>query len=335
MSIKQLAEHLGLSKSTVSRALNGYTDVNPDTRQKVLHAAQEMGYKPNATARRLASGQSRNVGIILPANERIFITPAFSKILAGASTFLSRYDYQLIVTTIAEWQDEQQVYTDLITSGLVDGLLIVRTRMEDERLVMLKQRNFPYVCLGRDIDSDPNNFVDVDNTQAFYQLTKRQIDFGHSRIAFLDAPAELTLSQSRKQGYLKAMHEAGLEVDQRWLLNGELNQGDAMKLTKELMSLAKRPTSILCADDTMALGTIAACEELGYQPGIDVAVAGYGDYDHSCYSKPSITTLKYDTFAAGEEMAKLMINKLEGKKFEIKNWFSAEIVARQSDQLVC
>ncbi len=332
MSIKKLAEYLGLSKSTVSRALNGYTDVNPDTRQKVLQAAQEMGYKPNATARRLASGQSRNVGIVLPANERSFITPAFSRILAGASTFLSRYDYQLIVTTIAEWQDEQQVYDDFITSGLVDGLLIVRTRTDDERLTMLRKHNFPYVCLGRDIDSDPKNFVDVDNTQAFYELTKRQIDFGHTRIAFLDAPAELTLSQSRKQGYLKAMEESGLKVDQRWLLNGELNQGDAMKLTKELMSLAKRPTSILCADDTMALGTIAACEELGYQPGIDVAVAGYGDYDHSRYSKPSITTLKYDTFAAGEEMAKLMINKLEGKRFETKNWFYAQIVARQSDE---
>jgi LacI family transcriptional regulator len=331
MSIKKLAEHLGISKSTVSRALNGYSDVSPDTRNKVLQAAQEIGYKANPTAKRLASGKSRNVGIILPANSRMFISPAFSKVLAGSSEFLAKHDYQLIVTTISEWQDEQQVYLDFITSGLVDGLFIVRTRSNDQRISILQEHQFPYVCLGFDNGFINDSFVDVDNKQAFYELTKRQIELGHSHIAFLDAPIELTLSQARKQGYLKAMHEAHLTIDERWLLNGELNEGDAMKMTKEIMSLAKRPTSILCADDTMALGTIAACEELGYQPGVDVAIAGYGDYEHSRYTNPSITSLKYDTHAVGEEMAKLMLNKLENKKFNIQNWFKAEIIVRQSD----
>lgn len=331
MSIKKLAEHLGLSKSTVSRALNGYSDVNPDTRNKVLCAAQEIGYRANPTAKRLASGKSRNVGIILPANSRMFVSPAFSKVLAGASTFLSKYEYQLIVTTISDWQEEQQVYCDFITSGLVDGLFIVRTRSNDQRISLLQKHQFPYVCHGFASGFTNDSFVDVDNKQAFYELTKRQIEFGHSHIAFLDAPIELTLSQARKQGYLKAMHEAHLTIDERWILNGDLNEGDAMKMTKEIMSLAKRPTSILCADDTMALGTIAACEELGYQPGVDVAIAGYGDYEHSRYTKPSITTLKYDAYAVGGEMAKLMLNKLDNMQFDIQNWYLAEIVARQSD----
>lgn len=331
MSIKKLAEHLGLSKSTVSRALNGYSDVNPDTRKKVLLAAQEIGYKANPTAKRLASGKSRNVGIILPASSRMFVSPAFSKVLAGASTLLAKYEYQLIVTTISESQNEEQVYFDFITSGLVDGLFIVRTRSSDNRISMLKKHKFPYVCHGFGEDIPTDSYVDVDNKQAFYDLTKRQIESGHSQIAFLDAPIELTLSQARKKGYLLAMQEANLEVDERWLLNGELNEGAAMKMTKEVMSLAKRPTSILCADDTMALGTIAACEELGYQPGVNIAIAGYGDYEHSRYSKPSITSLKYDTHAVGEEMAKLMLNKLENMNFETKNWYLAEIIERLSD----
>lgn len=333
MSIKKLAEHLGLSKSTVSRALNGYSDVNADTRNKVLLAAKEIGYKPNPTAKRLASGKSRNVGIILPASSRIFVTPAFSKVLAGAAAFLASHDYRLIVTTISEWQDEDDVYSEFITSGMIDGLFVVRTRSDDTRIKMLKEHKFPYVCLGFDSDFQPDSFVDVDNKQAFYDLTKRQISLGHTRIAFLDAPIELTLSQARKQGYLQAMLEANLPVDERWLLNGDLNEGDAMKMTKEVMSLAKHPTSILCADDTMALGTISACEELGYLPGKEVAVAGYGNYEHGRYAKPSITTLAYNTHAVGEEMAKLMLNKLENKQFDIQNWFYAEIIARQSDAL--
>ena len=99
MSIKQLAAYLGLSKSTVSRALNGYPDVNPDTRKKVIQAAQDIGYKANPTAQRLASGKSRNVGVILPFNAAMFISPAFSKVLAEASAFLSRHQYKLIVIT--------------------------------------------------------------------------------------------------------------------------------------------------------------------------------------------------------------------------------------------
>ena len=331
MSIKKLAEHLGLSKSTVSRALNGYSDVNSGTRDKVLKAAQELGYKANPTAKRLASGKSHNIGIILPANSRTFVSQAFSKVLAGASEFLARHDYQLIVTTFSEWQDEQQVYLDFITSGLVDGVFIVRTRIDDQRIAILNKHQFPYVCFGFEQGFSSDSFVDVDNRQAFYAMTKRQIALGHSHIAFLDAPIDLTLSLARKKGYLQAMNEAKLSIDERWLLNGELNEGDAMKMTKGVMSLAKRPTSILCADDTMALGTIAACEELGYLPGVDIAIAGYGDYEHSRYTKPSITTLKYDSYAVGEEMAKLLLNKLENKAFDIQNWFQAEIVARQSD----
>ncbi|MBM7034837.1 LacI family DNA-binding transcriptional regulator [Vibrio ulleungensis] len=334
MSIKKLAEHLGLSKSTVSRALNGYSDVNANTRKKVLAAAQELGYRANPTAKRLASGRSRNVGIILPAASRMFVSPAFSKVLAGAAALLSKYDYQLIVTTISESQDEQQVYSQLTSGGLVDGLFIVRTRSDDARIKMLTDQNFPFVCHGFIEGFDSESFVDVDNQQAFYELTKRQINLGHTRIAFLDAPIELTLSQARQQGYLKAMREANLEVNDKWLLNGELNEDAAMAMTKEVMSLAKRPTSILCADDTMALGTIAACEELGYQPGIDVAIAGYGDYEHSRYSKPSITSLSYDTLAVGEEMAKLMLNKLENMQFDTRNWYVATIVPRQSDSQV-
>ncbi len=331
MSIKKLAESLGLSKSTVSRALNGYSDVNPETRKKVFDTAKAMGYKPNATAKRLASGKSRNVGIVLPSNSRMFVSPAFSKVLAGVSTFLAKHDYQLMVTTIADFQDEKKVYQDFINSGMIDGLFVVRTRINDERITMLKERKFPFICHGFDEGFEPDSFVDVDNAEVFYRLTKRQIQHGHTQIAFLDGPSELTLSVSRFRGYHRAMEEAGLEVDPRWVRNGELSEDDAIRLAKEVLSLAKRPTAILCADDNMAIGTIAACEELGFLPGQNISISGYGDYEQGRYSKPSVTTVSYDTFDVGEEMAKLMLNKLEKKTYVIKNWYTGTIVPRKSD----
>ena len=331
MSIKQLAAYLGLSKSTVSRALNGYPDVNPDTRKKVIQAAQKIGYKANPTAQRLASGKSRNVGVILPSNAAMFVSPAFSKVLAEASAFLAKHRYKLIVMTISDCQNEQDVYLDFITSGLIDGLFIVRTRSDDQRLTLLKTHHFPFVCFGHEQGYPLDSFIDVDNEQAFYLLTKRQIQLGHQRIAFLDAPIDLTLSQARIRGYEAAIKEANLIADPRWLLNGELTENSATIMTKSVMSLANRPTSILCADDIMAMGCIAACESLGYVPGVDIAIAGYGDYEYSVYSKPTITTLKYDTSAIGEMMAKLMLNKLDNGQFSIQNWYQAEIISRQSD----
>ncbi|MEG3755400.1 LacI family DNA-binding transcriptional regulator [Psychromonas arctica] len=331
MSIKQLAEYLGLSKSTVSRALNGYSDVNSDTRLKVLEAAKILRYKANPTAQRLASGRSKNIGIILPANDRMFVSSAFSKVLASASELLIEHGYQLIVTTISSLQDEQKVYMDFISSGLVDGLFIVRTRHNDPRITLLKVHNFPYVCLGYESGYQEDRFVDVDNQHAFYQLTQRQINARHQRIAFLNGPVQLTLAMAREQGYLQAMREATLKVDKNYLLYGELTERDAIEMTKQLMALAVPPTCILCADDAMALGAIVACEKLGYQPGVDIAIAGYGNYEHSQYNKPSITTLDYDTHAVGEQMSQLILNQLEGQTFATQNWHKASIIIRESD----
>ena len=330
MSIKQLADYLGLSKSTVSRALNGYSDVNADTRIKVLEAAKILGYKANPTAQRLASGRSKNIGIILPANARMFVSSAFSKVLASASELLIKHGYQLIVTTISPTQDEQEVYMDFISSGLVDGLFIVRTRHNDPRITLLKVHNFPYVCLGYESDYSNDQFVDVDNQGAFYELTNHQINAGHQRIALLNGPSKFTLTTARQQGYLQAMKEASLKVDQDYLLYGELTEHDAIDMTKRLMNLIQPPSCILCADDAMALGAIVACQELGYQPGGDIAIAGYGNYEHSQYTKPSITTLDYDTHAVGKQMSRLILNQLEGHNFTVQNWYKASIIIRES-----
>ncbi|MGJ8580820.1 MAG: LacI family DNA-binding transcriptional regulator [Psychromonas sp.] len=331
MSIKQLADYLGLSKSTVSRALNGYSDVNSDTRIKVLKAAKILGYKANPTAQRLASGRSKNIGIILPANGPMFVSSAFSKVLASASELLIKHGYQLIVTTISVTQDEEKVYLDFITSGLVDGLFIVRTRQNDPRITLLNTHHFPYVCLGNEVNYERNRFVDVDNQSAFYQLTQRQIKLGHKRIAFLNGPKKFTLAIAREQGYLKAMKDALLSVEKNWLLYGELTEREAIEMTEQLMTLTRPPSCILCADDAMALGAMVACERLGYQPGVDIAITGYGNYEHSQYTKPSITTIDYDSHAVGEEMSKLMLNQLEGWQFNIQHWHQPTIIVRESD----
>ena len=334
MSLQKLAIQLGLSKSTISRALNGYSDVSDKTRKRVKETAKQMGYKPNPTAQRLASGKSKNIGIILPSNDNMFVSPAFSNVLVGAAESLAQHGYKLLVTTLSSFQNEEKVYQDFIKSGLVDGLFIVRLRENDSRIKLLETEKFPFVCHGHMSGFSKKLFVDVDNQQAFYEMTKRQIKRGHTQIAFLGGPKSLVLSQDRYAGYKKAMIESALKIDNDLIRYGELNEQDTIGLTKLILTQKVKPTSILCADDNMALGACAACDGLGLIVGKDIAITGYGNYPSARYSKPTITSMTYDTKQVGEEMAKLMINLLSNSHHSVKNWHKAEIVSALSDHCV-
>lgn len=331
MSIKRLAESLNLSKSTVSRALNGYTDVNPRTRERILTAAQKMGYRPNPTARRLASGQSKAIGIVLPSYSRVFISPAFSSVLAGASEALAKHDYQLIVTTLASGQDELNIYRNFISGGTVDGVFVVRTRVDDPRIKLLVEAGFPFVCHGMSSQFQDINWIDVDNADAFYQLVKRQHEFGHRDIAFLDAPKGLTLSEERYKGFSRAMDELQLPINKNWLQHGDLSRDSGYELAKGVLSGDQRPTAILCADDNMAIGVMAACEEAGLTVGKDISIAGYGNYEEGRYCRPTLTTVGYETYSVGQMLAEAILDQLKGSTRKIQKLMRGDIIARDSD----
>src|SRR5205814_7408155 len=202
MSIVLLAKDLGLSVSTVSRALNGYDDVAEKTRERVAARAKEIGYRPNPGARRLKSGTTSALGAVLPAasSSGQAVDASYSSLLGGVATEIEPAGYHLLamMQTRHDSAREAAFYDNFIKGSWVDALLIVRTRVHDPRVDAARKAQMPFVTYGRTESREPYAWVDTDNEKAFFLAASRLLDFGHQRIAFLNGPEEYYFALLRR-----------------------------------------------------------------------------------------------------------------------------------------
>lgn len=337
MSIVLLARDLGLSISTVSRALNGYDDVSPATKQRVLKRAREIGYRPNPGARRLKSGKSSLVGVILPAaaDGVHFVDSVVSSLLGGVEVELENGGYGLIATmqTRNDLEREAALYENFIKGGWVDALLLVRTRVNDARVELVRKANLPFVTYGRTETSEPYAWVDTDNEKAFFLATLRQLEFGHRRIALLNGPLEFTFARLREKGYLRALTKHRVSSDRLLMLNGDLTEVSGYAMCRSLLVSAEPPTAIVCATDAMAIGAIAACRERGIEAGRDISIVGYGNSSASAFSEPPLTTIDHTVFENGRHIGQSLLRLIrnEAKPADIHYLEPVVLVPRKSD----
>jgi LacI family transcriptional regulator len=336
MSIVRLAQDLGLSVSTVSRALNGYADVSEATRLRVTERAQALGYKPHPGARRLKSGKSGAIGVVLPTSQEggQFIDSMYSSLLGGTSSILEPVGYSLMATTSATSTPEQErgVYENYIRSGWFDAFVIVRTRLTDQRVGLMLEHGKPFVTYGRCADSTTHAWVDTDNEMAFFMAAQRQIEFGHRRIGLLNGPADYTFAQLRQEGYLKALERAHLPVDAQLIVHGHLTETGGFSMAQRLLALPNRPTALLCATDAMAIGAMAACRAIGLRVGEDVSIMGYGNSDAGRYSNPPLSTIEHRIFENGQHLAQVLLSVLAGESPHSLHYLEPVVlVPRSSD----
>jgi LacI family transcriptional regulator len=337
MSIVRLARDLGLSVSTVSRALNGYDDVAPSTRQRVQRRAREMGYRANPGARRLRSGKSSLVGVVLPpsGDSGQFVDSMYSGLLGGVETELEDAGYSLITTvqTRLDPVREAALYDNFARGGWVDALLIVRTRVQDARIELARAANMPFVTYGRTDSAEPYAWVDTDNENAFFQVTQRQIEFGHRRIALLNGPLEYFFVRLRHKGYARALQKAGIEHDPLLVLNGEISEISGYALCRSLLVSAHPPTAIVCATDAMAIGALAACRERGLEIGRDISITGYGNTGAAAFCDPPLTTIDHSVFENGRHVGRALLRLLSGdaKPSDIHQLEPIMLMPRKSD----
>ena len=337
MSIVLLARDLGLSISTVSRALNGYHDVAPATKQRVLKRAREIGYRPNPGARRLKSGRSSLVGVILPAaSDGVrFVDSVASSLLGGVEVELENGGYGLIATmqTRNDLEREAALYENFIKGSWVDALLLVRTRVADPRVELVRKAHIPFVTYGRTETAEPYAWVDTDNEKAFYLVTLRQIEFGHERIALLNGPLEYNFVRLREKGYTRALAKHRIAPDRLLMLNGDLSEVSGYALCRSLLVSAVPPTAIVCATDAMAIGAIAACRERGMAVGHEISIAGYGNSSASGFCDPPLTTIDHAVFENGRHIGQSLLRLLraEAKPADIHYLEPVVLVPRKSD----
>jgi LacI family transcriptional regulator len=211
MNLKELARELGLSQTTVSRALNGYPEVAEATRRRVAEAAERLNYRPNTRARSLATGRSMAIGHVIPlSTKHEIMNPIFADFIAGAGETYFRCGYDMVLTVVND-SDEARVYRELATKGAVDGLIVHAPRTGDPRIALLKEIGLPFVVHGRTSTGDGDyDWVDVNNRRAFQRATEFLLDLGHRRIGLVNGLETMDFAARRRDGYLRALRGRGM-----------------------------------------------------------------------------------------------------------------------------
>lgn len=312
MRLKEFAQHLKLSPTTVSRALAGYSDVSDATRERVIGAARELGYHPNRAAQGLRAGRAHAIGLVLPTTPQQFASPFFSELIAGLGEGLAEHNLDLLVSTCPPGPLELACYQRLIRGRRVDGAVIVRARVHDERVALLERHGVPFVVHGRTQDAASHAYLEIDGEHGFHEATRFLLQLGHRRIALINAPGDLNISVVRHAGYRRALREAGLGPEHELLVYSDLTEDSGQRAAQQLLALPEPPSAILCANDLIAFGAMHAIRERRLRVGRDVSVIGYDDVPFARFSDPPLTTLHSSSREAGKRLAEMLTELLQG-----------------------
>jgi LacI family transcriptional regulator len=310
MDLRELAKHLNLSPTTVSRALNGYPEVSEATRRRVDEEARRFGYRPNPHARRLATGRAHTIGYVFPSDRTLMIDPLFSDFVAGAADVYSMQGFDILLHAGGQ-EDELSVYRRYAQGGAVDGVVVQGTHVDDQRIALLNEIKLPYVFHGRVGDRETGYaWMDIDNRGAFQRATKLLTDLGHKRIGLINGLDNLTFALHRRQGYEQALAEKGLQVDMSVVFGGAMTEENGYRQSKRLLEMSNRPTALLISSMLMVSGAMRAVNELGLVIGKDVSLIAHDDglpFLNAEGLVPSLTTTSSSIRAAGSRVAELLL----------------------------
>jgi LacI family transcriptional regulator len=332
VTINDVAGALGLSKGTVSRALNGYPDISESTRNRVARAAERMGYAPLAHAQAIRTGRVRAIGIVLQIGEHDAQRPFLADFLAGVTTAASREHWTLTVATASTEDDTLATMERLIHERKADGFILPRTRSRDRRIDMLRDAGTPFVLWGRTVDPAGCAWFDILGEDAMAEGVRRLHAAGHRRIGHIPGGEGYHYSHLRLEGFRTAMEALGLAVDPDMIGSAAVTREDGRREAARLLGSPQPPTALVCATDMAALGAYGAVTELGLAVGRDVSVIGYDGIPEGAYAAPPLTTFEVDSREAGARLAQLLIRRIRGEAPEdLRETTRARLRARASD----
>lgn len=333
MKLKQLAEKLGLSQTTVSRALNGYPEVSEETRRRVIDAARRFDYRPNPSARRLATGRAGAIGVALQAQRNLLLDPHYVEFLAGLGERLSE-DETDIVLSPARGPDESVSYRRLAAGNRVDGVILSSPVIADDRVRLLTELGLPFVLHGRTISDTPHAWLDIDNEGAFRHATKHLLDLGHRRIGLINGETRLTYAMHREQGYRDALAARGIVADGRLIGSGPMTDEVGYRFTERFLALSQPPTALVVSSMMMALGAFRAMRAAGLELGRDISMIAHDDvfpYLNADNMYPTMSTTRSSIRQAGSRVAELLLQILGGKPLaDVHELWPVELVLRES-----
>lgn len=313
VSLKDIAARCKVSTATVSKALNGQSDVSDKTREKVQRAAREMGYFPNAAARALKTNRSYNLGVLFRDEANSGLTHAyFAGVLNGFKVQAEKMGYD--ITFINTRADHQKMsYYEHCRYRNFDGVIIVCVDFSDPDVVELMQGEIPIVTI--DYVNQNCTAVSSDNVQGIEDLVRYIYSRGHRKIAYIHGQEKSYVTRERLAGFYRTVQELELEIPVGYVREARyLETCEAAEQTRELLSLPEPPTCIIYPDDMAYIGGRNVIQQMGLRIPEDISVAGYDGNQLSQLLEPGLTTIMQDTEAIGARAAKCLIERIESPK---------------------
>lgn len=309
-TIKDVAKLAGVSTTTVSHVINETRHVAEDTKKIVLKAIKELHYSPSAVARSLKVNTTKSIGMIVTTSE----APYFAEIIHAVEDHCYRQGYSLFLCNTQNHPEKIKNHLEMLAKKRVDGILVMCSEYTADSLDLLKSlSDLPMVVMDWG-PVNPNTDRILDNSfEGGYLAGKHLVDNGHKDIAYLSAELKKTTARKRYEGFLKALHEGGLEMNPDWLLEGSFEPEDGYECMNRLLAQEHRPTAIFCCNDVMALGAISAITEKGFRVPEDFSIIGYDNVHISRFSAPPLTTIHQSKARLGERALQLLFERIHNK----------------------
>ncbi|WP_020573598.1 LacI family DNA-binding transcriptional regulator [Actinopolymorpha alba] len=328
-TIADVARHAGVSKGAVSFALNGRPGVAPATRERILAAAAELGWRPNARARSLSVSRAFALGLVL-ARDPVLLgsDPFFPSFIAGVETVLAERGHALVLQVVAAGAAEENGYRRLAEDARVDGVILSDLRRHDPRVPLVEDLGLPAVTLNRPDVPSPFPAVCLDHRPGILAAVEHLVGLGHTDIAHVAGPDDFLHGHERKQAFLDALDAAGLPAGR--VEDADFTAAGGTAATRRLLCQPSRPTAIVYANDLMAIAGISAAQDLGLQVPGDLSVTGYDDTELAAHIHPALTTVRTNVFGWGQVAARALLSLIDGEAVGDVKLEPAQLVARRS-----
>jgi LacI family transcriptional regulator len=331
---RDVAKRAGVSRTTVSFVLNRVkgANISEETSQRVLAAAEELGYVPDAAAQALASGRAKTIGMVFRAYPHITTDLAHFQIIEGLMAIARQFGVRLLVDSVSQ-TDTADTYVNLTRTKRIDGLILSDSRVDDRALRDLANDGFPIVLLGRLPDVEVCS-VEFDNRGGARMATEHLLALGHSRIGFIGyAPAEHTGVVERLRGYQDALASAGVAFDQTFVRYGYFTADSGFDAAQNLLAASPRPTALFVTSDVLAFGALAAIHECGLTIPDDIAIVGFDDNPLAHFARPALTTIRLSFEEMGRQAGKMLLDRIRDNTDPVRQvQLATEVIVRASSE---
>ncbi len=330
-TIKDVAKKSGFSVTTVSRALNGYNDVNENTRKKIISVANDLNYVPNKSAQRLVKKENNTIALLISEMEKeggkdnmVYM------LLSGMYAMAEKLDYEVALYTMNSAYQRKKSYVQFCQEHGIKGAIISGIRTDDKYFEELAHSDLPCVLIDIHLEGKNISSILIDDKKASKEIVTYLINNNHKNIAFVNGRREATVSIERLSGYKEALKEHNISLNENYIVIGDFLEDKAYEVTKKLLINNNEITALYCASDMMAIGAMKAIRELGKKIPEDISLVGFDDVPLAKYMAPPLTTIAHNFYDKGFEAANQLIKMMKNENYEKNINLKHELIIRNS-----